>query len=78
MEIPEPRKTYFFIFYSEYIDTYWVFPSLELVALASRNKKGANEGKYHVNLTGNSQKRGGIYALDKYRKYQTNFDLLRT
>jgi len=78
MDIPNPRPNYFFVFYSEQIETYWVFPSLELVSLASQNKKGKNKGKYHINLTGNSQRKDGVYPLERFDKYRNNFDLLCT
>lgn len=78
MNIPNPRKKYFFLFYSDQIETYWIFPSVVLVNLASQNKKGENVGKYHVNLTGCSKKEGGVYPLAKYSKYQNNFDLLKS
>ena len=78
MQIRNPRKNYFFLFYVEHLDVgaYWIFPSLELVEKASRNKKGKNKGKYSINLTGC---RGGqVYALPKYSQYKNNFDLLQT
>ena len=77
MQIPNPRENYFFLFYVEHpdVDAYWIFPSLELVEKASRNKKGKNKGKYSINLTGC---RGGqVYALDKFSRYKNNFDLLQ-
>ena len=78
MEIPNPREKYFFLFYCEQIDTYWIFPSTKLVELASQNKKGKNVGKYHINLTGCSKRKDGVYALPKFAEYQDNFELLRT
>lgn len=75
MEILEPRKKYFFLFYCEQIDTYWIFPSIELVELASQNKQGKNVGKYHINLTGFKENK--VYAFDKFSKYQNNFEILR-
>jgi hypothetical protein len=77
MDIPHPRKGYFFIFYSAQIETYWIIPSLELIAIASQNKKGKNIGKYHINLTGNNQCKG-VYTLAKLDRYRNNFDLLIT
>ncbi|KUK10378.1 MAG: Uncharacterized protein XD50_1349 [Clostridia bacterium 41_269] len=40
MNIIDPRPNYFFIFYSEQTNTYWVVPSEDLVKLAYRNKTG--------------------------------------
>jgi hypothetical protein len=76
MDIPNPRENYFFIFYSEQANCYWVFPSLHLVELASRNKKGSNVGKYHINLTGHSKKKGLVYPNPKFDDYKNNFELL--
>ncbi len=78
MSIPKPRENYYFIFYSEQADTYWVLPSKDLVMLASRNREGKNKGKYHINLTGKSKRRGGVYPLDRFAEYIGAFDLLRT
>lgn len=78
MEIPNPRERYFFLFYCEQIDAYWVFPSTDLVALASQNKQGKNAGKYHVVLTGYSQKQGGVYAKPQFSNYLDNFTILNT
>ena len=40
MQIRNPRENFFFIFYSEHADTYWVVPSLELIEEANQNKSG--------------------------------------
>src|SRR2546426_7999626 len=42
MEIRKPRPNFFFMFYSETADCYWIMPSLDVVKLASRNKTGKN------------------------------------
>jgi len=76
MDISNPRERYFFIFYSEQANCYWVFPSLKLVQLASQNKKGSNVGKYHINLTGYSEKRNEVYPNPKFDEYKNNFELL--
>lgn len=76
MDIIKPRKNYFFIFYSERVDTYWVFPSLDVATIASRNKRGANIGKYHMNLCGYSEKGNEVYPLPRYNKWQNNFEIL--
>lgn len=76
MDIPGPREKYFFIFYSEQADCYWIFPSLKLVELASRNRTGRNIGKYHINLTGYSEKREQVYPNPKFDEYKNNFGLL--
>src|ERR1700722_7578084 len=60
LPIVNPRDNYFFIFYSEQIDSYWILPSLDIVRMAhedktnvSVNKQGGNIGKYAVRTAGN-------------------------
>lgn len=74
IKMPNPREKYFFIFYCEWIDTYWIFPSIDLVAKARKDKNGT----YDISLTGCSKKEGGVYALPKFSEYRDNFELLRT
>lgn len=76
MVIPCPREKYFFLFYSEHINTYWVFPSQQLVEVASQNRSGKNKGKYSINLTG--FRSGVARASERFCQYQDNFDLLWT
>ncbi len=76
MSIPCPREKYFFLFYSEYIKIYWIFPSQQLVEAASQNRSGKEKGKYSINLTG--FRGGAVYASEKFCQYQDNFNLLRT
>lgn len=45
-----PRDNYFFIFYLEKNDTFWVLPSADVVKHASMNKSGKNKGKYSLAL----------------------------
>jgi hypothetical protein len=68
MDIKEPRDNYLFLFYSEWLDTSWIFPSLELYKLASQNKNGKNIGKSHILLSGMS----GMTPIKnkKYEKYE--------
>jgi hypothetical protein len=75
MEIRRPRKDFFFIFYSEHADKYWVVPSLELVQLARRNKQGKNRGKYTINFCG--LRKSGVTPRPKFRDYENAFGLLR-
>ena len=74
MYIPNPRKDYSFLFYSEHMDTYWVFPSLELAEQASQNQRGRNEGRYTINLT--SCRGGEVRPSDRFSRYVDRFDLL--
>jgi hypothetical protein len=76
MDIREPRPNFFFIFYSEQADTYWIVPSLELVEEASRVKSGKGEGRYRIVFTNLSRKTGAITPRPRFRKYEEKFNLL--
>lgn len=69
--IKDPRENFFYIFYSEPANSYWVIPSLALVKEANRNKEGKNKGKYSIVFTNKTKPR------PKFEKYLNNFDLLR-
>ncbi len=40
MEVRKARPDFYFIYYDERTNTYWIMPSLELVKLANRSKTG--------------------------------------
>ncbi|MBP7678934.1 MAG: hypothetical protein KA096_00760 [Bacteroidales bacterium] len=72
LSIKEETDNYFFIFYSEQIDTYWVLPSIDIVKMASQlktnvslNKTGKNAGKYSVRVAGNN-----CNPLPQFEKYK--------
>ena len=69
----EPRDTYFFIFYSEEIDTYWIIPSRELKEYVTIDKNG----KFSIRLAGKVKNKNEIHPQKKYLKYKNNFKLLR-
>lgn len=77
MEVRKPRPNFFFIFYSEQADCYWVLPSLELIEEANQNKTGKNLGKYRIVFTNLSRKTGLVTPRPRFEKYQDNFNLLR-
>ena len=60
------RRSYFFIFYAEGINTKWIFSSKELDAEAGTNKTGKHEGKRSITLG---------KRFDKY--IATNFERLK-
>lgn len=74
--LENPSPNYFFAFYVEHIDTYWIIPSIELSGLASPNEKGKNTGGYTVPLTKYSKPKDKVSANSDYSKYENNFDLL--
>jgi hypothetical protein len=77
MAVRKPRRNFFFIFYSEQANCYWVLPSLELVKEATRNKSGSNAGKYRIVFTNHSRKTGEVKPRPRFDKYKDNFELLK-
>ena len=74
MEIAWPRSNFYFIFYSEHLNLHWVICSLDLVRLASRNKKGKNAGLYSLNFC--NCPKAGLKPREKFREYENAFHLL--
>jgi len=77
MEIRNPRENFFFIFYSEQADCYWVVPSLELIKEANVTKGGKTPGRYRMVFTNYSEKRDKVTPRPKFEKYRDNFDILK-
>lgn len=63
-----PRDNYFFIFYLEKNNTFWVLPSADVVRQASTNESGKNKGKHSLSLpkceTTDKAKKFSIYKGD--------------
>jgi hypothetical protein len=76
MEIRQPRENFFFIFYSEKINTYWIVPSLELINAANQNKEGKNKGKYRIVFV--NTVKDGFKSRPKFKQYENAFDLLKS
>jgi len=74
MEIRAPRDNFFFIFYSEQANTYWILPSLLLIEEANQNKEGVNKGKYSINFCNVTAQ--GVVPRPRFRQYENAFDLL--
>ena len=74
LTINKPRHGFFYIFYSELVNTYWVVPSLDIATgkLGRRNKTGANAGAYSIVFV-NRQSGKVRPSLDRYKN---RFDLL--
>jgi hypothetical protein len=72
MDINNPRKNLWFIFYSEQLDKYWVINSLDLTqsGIANQNKKGKNVGKWHINLAGYSARAKKPIIHPRFKKYE--------
>ncbi len=65
----EPRKNYWFVFYSERMQTMWIMTSKEFIKEARQNKSGDNAGKRTIKFNGS--RKGKEYPLLKYEKYIT-------
>lgn len=81
LSVRQPRKNFWYIFYSEAADTYWVIPSLQLVkpGFSSENKggktgKGKNKGKRTIVLA--NRNKSGWKPRPKYAKYERAFNKL--
>ena len=74
LEVPDPRPDGFFIFYAGLAEVYWVVPSLELVKLARRHKRGENKGRYTINFC--RRQAGRLVPDPQYAAYQDAFHRL--
>jgi len=72
LQVRNPRPNYLYIFYSEQLDSYWVFPSLDIVKIASKSKRG----RYHLMLSG--RRRDIPYPLPRFEMYrnENGFDIV--
>ena len=69
----KPRDTYFFIFYSEPIDTYWIIPSRKLKEYV----KFDINGRFPITLASKVKGKDKICPRKKYLEYKNNFELLK-
>lgn len=69
----ELRENYWFVFYSERLDTIWVMSSQEFLDESVQNKNGANVGKRAIWFNGTRKNKVGgereEYVKDRYLKY---------
>jgi len=69
----EIRHNYWFVFYSERLDTIWVMSSDEFIAEAVQNKNGINVGKRSLWFNGTKLNKGSgareEYVKERYLKY---------
>ena len=69
----EQRKDYFFVFYSERLDTFWIMSSEEFIKESVQNKSGKNVGLRSVWLNGGRKdKVTGEYkehVHERFKKY---------
>lgn len=65
----EYRKNYWFVFYSERMDTLWIMSSKELIEESRQNKEGKNAGKRSIFFNGKNTKAQKEHVKPKYLKY---------
>ena len=80
LQIREPRRDFWFIFYSEAAGTYWVMPSKDGVRLGNENKggesgDGKNKGRFTLVLA--NRTKAGWTPRPKFRAYENDFEALR-
>jgi hypothetical protein len=75
MEIRRPRPNFYFIFYSEAANQYWIMPSLEVAKLATRNKSGKAIGRYRIVFT-NTNVKGEVRPRLKWEVWRNKFELI--
>ena len=69
------RCGYWFVFYSERIDTVWILSSQEFVKEAVQNKSGKTVGKRSIWFNGKNTKANTEHVKPQFQKYvATNFD----
>ena len=74
----EPRKNYWFIFYSERMDKMWIMTSEEFIKESVQNKTGNNKGKRSIWLNGKNTKEMSEHCKPRFEKYlETSFDCLK-
>jgi hypothetical protein len=74
----EPRKNYWFIFYSERMDKMWIMTSEEFIKESVQNKTGNNKGKRSIWLNGKNTKEMSEHCKSQFEKYlESSFDRLK-
>ena len=69
------RHGYWFVFYSERIDTIWLLSSQEFLKESVQNKTGKNAGRRSIGFNGKNTKEQSEYCRPQYQKYVVrNFD----
>lgn len=71
----EYRPNYWFVFYSERIDTLWILSSKEFIKEAVQNKNGKNKDKRSIWFNGVNTKNNTEHIKPQFEKYVAkNFD----
>ena len=73
----EHRENYWFVFYSERLDTIWILTSAEFIEQSHQNKTGKNKGKRSIWFNGTRKRKTEEYVKDRYKRYvATSFSRL--
>lgn len=73
----ELRQNYWFVFYSERMDTMWIMSSQEFIAESRQNSTGKNKGKRTISFNGTSKVKMREHVYKRYQKYvAASFDRL--
>jgi len=71
----EKRENYYFIFYSERMDSLWLLSSKEFIKESNQNKNGINKGKRSIWFNGRNTKLQKEHCKPQFEKYLIkNFD----
>lgn len=65
----EQRSNYYFVFYSERLDEFWIMTSREFIEESHQNKKGKNKGKRSICFNG-TKKDSQTGKKKEYRRPQ--------
>lgn len=65
----EPRENYWFIFYSDRMDTMWILSSKEFIEASDRNSTGKNIGKRVIWFNGRNTKANTEHVKPQFQKY---------
>lgn len=69
------RSNYWFVFYSERMNTLWILSSKEFIKEGNQNKTGKNAGKRSVHFNGKNSKTQTEHVKPQFEKYVvTNFN----
>lgn len=65
----EYRPNYWFVFYSERMDTIWILSSIEFIKESVQNKSGKNMGKRSIWFNGRKTKDNTEHVKPQFQKY---------
>lgn len=65
----EYRPNYWFIFYSERMDTIWIMSSKEFIKESVQNKNGKNKDKRSIWFNGKNTKENSEHVKPQFQKY---------